>query len=191
MSARAPLLAALLALCTACAPVPLPRESAFHPADAGLSVTRVVHGSFLLELDGTRLAIDPWFHSGVITRQREPLGLLPGALPSLAAILITSEAADRLDTRALHDLASAVPRVIAPPALRAQLVAAGFSDVTGLAWWEPTTVAGGITVTAVPSGSGAAANGYVVVAPAARVYAAGSTPVVRELVDVAVAFPRL
>lgn len=191
MIARAPLAVALLVVCGACAPVPLPRESTFHPADAGLSVTRVVHGSFLLELDGTRLAIDPWFHSGVFTRQREPLGLRPEALPALAAILVTSDAADRLDLRALRDLATAVPRVIVPPGLRAQLLAAGFRDVTGLAWWEPASVAGGITVTAVPAAGGPRANAYVVVSQTARVYVAGAAPPLRELVDVAVAFPRL
>lgn len=190
MSGRAALAVALLVASGACAPIPLPRESAFHPSDAGLGVTHVVHGSFLLELDATRVAVDPWFHSGVFTRQREPLGLSPGALPALAAVLVTSGAADRLDARALGDLAASVPRVVAPPALRQRLLGVGFRDVTGLAWWEPTTV-DGVTVTAVPTGGGATANGYVVVSHAARLYVAGATPPFRELVDIAVAFPRL
>jgi L-ascorbate metabolism protein UlaG (beta-lactamase superfamily) len=190
MNARAALVAALVAACGACAPIPLPRESAFHPSDAALGVTRVVHGSFLLELHGTRLAVDPWFHSGVFTRQREPLGLTPATLPALAAVLVTGEHPDRFDPRALRDLAASVPRAIAPPALRARLVGLGFREVTGLAWWEPTTV-DGVTVTAVPAGGGPATNSYVVVSRAARVYIGAASTAPAELVDVAVAFPRL
>ena len=38
----------------------------------------------ILALGGTRVLVDPWFHSGVVTRQREPLGLTPDGLPPLA-----------------------------------------------------------------------------------------------------------
>lgn len=190
MSGRATFAAVLLVACAACAPIPLARESAFHPSDAALGVTRVVHGTVVLEVDGTRLLVDPWFHSGFFTRQGEPLGLTPGTLPQLAAVLVTGDAPDHFDTRALGDLAATVPRAIAPPALRERLLGLGFKDVTALAWWEPTTV-DGLTVTAVPSGSGPNANGYVVVAREARAYVAGPTTAFPGLVDIAVAFPRL
>src|SRR4029450_8861321 len=153
MSRRATLAAVLVAAGVACAPIPLARESPFHPSDAALGVTRVVHGSVVLELAGTRLLVDPWFHSGFFTRQGEPLGLTPATLPTLAAVLVTEDAPDRFDTRALAGLAATVPRAIAPPALRERLVSVGFKDVTGLAWWEPTT-GDGLTITAVPSGNG-------------------------------------
>jgi L-ascorbate metabolism protein UlaG (beta-lactamase superfamily) len=190
MRARATLAAVLLTVCVACAPIPLARESPFHPSDAALAVTRVVHGSLVLELAGTRLLVDPWFHSGFFTRQGEPLGLTPATLPALGALLLTGDEPDRFDPRALTELAATVPRIIAPPALREQLVGMGFKDVTGLAWWEPTMV-DGLTVTAVPSGNGPRANGYVVVSPDARAYVAGSTMAFSGLVDIAVAFPRL
>lgn len=190
MSVRAALAAALLVVCGACAPIPLARESAFHPSDAALGVTRVVHGTFVLELGGTRLLVDPWFHSGMLTRQREPLGLTPGTLPQLAAVLLTGDAPDRFDSRALQALAATVPRAIAPPTLRERLLGLGFRDVTGLAWWEPTTV-DGLTITAVPAGGGPAGDGYVVVSREARLYVAGATTAFPGLVDIAVAFPRL
>ncbi len=174
----------------ACAPVPVPRESAFHPSDADLGITRVVHGTFILELRGARLLVDPWFHSGIVTRQGEPLGLTPATLPPLAAVLVTSDAPDRFDARALRDLAPSVPRAIGPPALRPELTGLGFRDVTGLPWWQETSV-GDVAVTAVPAGDGSGAAGYVVGAGATRVYVAGATAPFRQLVDVAVAFPRL
>jgi L-ascorbate metabolism protein UlaG (beta-lactamase superfamily) len=190
MSVRAALAAALLVVCGACAPIPLARESAFHPSDAALGVTRVVHGTFVLELGGTRLLVDPWFHSGMLTRQGEPLGLTPGTLPQLAAVLLTGDAPDRFDSRALQALAATVPRAIAPPTLRERLLGLGFRDVTGLAWWEPTTV-DGLTITAVPAGGGPTGDGYVVVSREAHLYVAGATTAFPGLVDIAVAFPRL
>src|SRR5262249_61404053 len=73
--------ALVLALLAACTTIPLPRESTFHPSDADLAVTRIIHGSFVLEVHGTRLLVDPWFHSSLLTRQREALGLTPATLP--------------------------------------------------------------------------------------------------------------
>jgi L-ascorbate metabolism protein UlaG (beta-lactamase superfamily) len=149
----------------------------------------VVHGSFIVEEQATRLLIDPWFHSGILTSQREPLGLTPAALPTLAAVLLTGDAVDHFDVEALRDLAATVPRAIAPPALRGRLVDFGFHDVTGLAWWEHTDV-DGVTVTAVPA-SQPNANGYVLVSRAARLYIAGPTAPFDGLVDIAIAFPHL
>jgi L-ascorbate metabolism protein UlaG (beta-lactamase superfamily) len=172
-----------------CSPVPLARHSSFHPSDADLGVTRVVHGTFVLELHATRLLVDPWFHSGVLTSQGEPLGLMPGALPTVAAVLVTGDTVGHFDAAALRDLTATVPRAIAPPALRERLVGLGFHEVTGLAWWEHADV-DGVSVTAVPA-SDLRANGYVLVSQDARLYVAGPTGPFEGLVDIAVAFPHL
>jgi L-ascorbate metabolism protein UlaG (beta-lactamase superfamily) len=172
-----------------CSPVPLARQSTFHPSDTDLGVTRVVHGTFVVALHATRVLVDPWFHSGVLTSQREPLGLMPGALPSVAAVLLTGDAVDHFDAAALQDLTATVPRAIAPPALRERLVRLGFHEVTGLAWWEHADV-DGVSVTAVPA-SEPRANGYVLVSRDARLYIAGPTGSFEGLVDIAVAFPHL
>jgi L-ascorbate metabolism protein UlaG (beta-lactamase superfamily) len=173
----------------ACSPLPLPRQSNFHPSDADLAVTRIVHGSFVLELHETRLLLDPWFHASLLTSQDEPLGLMPAALPASATVLVTGDAADHFDGAALRDLAATVPRAIAPPALRERLLGLGFHEVTGLAWWEHTDV-DGVTVTAVPA-SEARANGYVLVSHDVRAYVAGPTGAFEGMVDIAVAFPHL
>jgi L-ascorbate metabolism protein UlaG (beta-lactamase superfamily) len=172
-----------------CSPVPLARHSSFHASDADLGVTRVVHGTFVFELHATRLLVDPWFHSGVLTSQGEPLGLKPEALPTVAAVLVTGDAVDHFDAAALRDLTATVPRAIAPPALRERLMGLGFHEVTGLAWWEHADV-DGVSVTAVPA-SEPRANGYVLVSRNARLYVAGPTGSFEGLVDIAVAFPHL
>jgi L-ascorbate metabolism protein UlaG (beta-lactamase superfamily) len=189
MRAAARALACLAPLIAGCAAVPVPRSSVFHPSDAALGVTRVVHGTFVLELRGTRLLVDPWFHSGFFVRQREPLGLTPRTLPSLAAVLVSSDDPERFDARALRDLAATVPRAVAPPARRRRLLALGFRDVIALAWWESATV-DGTTVTAVPTGT-PGVNGWVVATSDVRCFIAGPTAAGPYLAQIAAAFPRL
>jgi len=181
---------ALLVLVAACAALPRPRASSYHPSDADLGVTRIVHGSLIVEMSGTRVLIDPWFHSGLVTRQREPLGLVPAGLPTLAAVLLTHAHPDHFDPEALRALALTVPRVIAPPALHARLAPLGFRQVDDLEWWNHVAV-DGMTVTAVPARHAVRENGYVLVTPRASAYVAGDTRWFPQLVDVATAFPAL
>lgn len=183
-------LLALLALAAACTALPRPRASPYHASDADLGVTRIVHGSLLIEMSGTRVLVDPWFHSGFVTRQREPLGLVPAGLPALDAVLLTHAHADHFDPEALTALARTVPRVIAPPALHARLAALGFREVDDLDWWDHLAV-GAITVTAVPARHAVRENGYVLATAHASAYVAGDTRWFPELVDIAVAFPDL
>jgi L-ascorbate metabolism protein UlaG (beta-lactamase superfamily) len=183
-------LLAILALAAACTALPRPRASPYHASDADLGVTRIVHGSLLIEMSGTRVLIDPWFHSGFVTRQREPLGLVPAGLPALDAVLLTHAHADHFDPEALTALARTVPRVIAPPALHARLAALGFREVDDLDWWDHLAV-GAITVTAVPARHAVRENGYVLATAHASAYVAGDTRWFPELVDIAVAFPDL
>jgi len=56
---RPTLAGAALLLVAACAPVPVPRRSVYHPSDADLSVTRIVHGSVIIEMHRTRVLVDP------------------------------------------------------------------------------------------------------------------------------------
>jgi L-ascorbate metabolism protein UlaG (beta-lactamase superfamily) len=179
--------ALLLAACTG---IPLPREGTYHPSDADLSVTRILHGSLVLEAAKTRLLVDPWFHSKLATRQAEPLGLTPDRLPDVAAVLITHRHAGHFDPAALEELAKKTPRAIAPPSVADALRALGFREVTPLDWWQHTTV-GTLTVTAVPANHRVPENGYVVAAGRVRAYLAGDTRWFDGLVDVATAFPEV
>jgi L-ascorbate metabolism protein UlaG (beta-lactamase superfamily) len=179
--------ALLLAACTA---TPLPRRSPYHASDADLGVTRIAHDSLVVEMRGTRVVVDPWFNSGLLVRHTEPLGLMPDALPPLAAVLLTHTHGDLVDDDVLRDLAIKVPEAIARHELRERLTKLGFQHVTVLEWWDTTTV-GDVTVTAVPAHHGGADNGYVLEANGVSVYLAGDTTRFPELVDVATRFPSL
>jgi L-ascorbate metabolism protein UlaG (beta-lactamase superfamily) len=168
----------------------VPKRATYHPSDADLSITRIVHDTVLLELSGTRLLVDPWFYSGLLVRQREPIGIVPDDLPAIAAVMITHGHGDHLDERALRGLAATVPEIVARPELRARLSTLGFRRVTALDTWERTRV-GPLTVTAVPARHATPENGYVVQGPGASAYLAGDTRWFDELSEIATRFPGL
>jgi L-ascorbate metabolism protein UlaG (beta-lactamase superfamily) len=180
----------LLVALAACSTVPLPRRSPYHPADADLSVTRIVHASLIVEMRGTRVLVDPWFYSGFVMRQQEPLGLTPPDLPGVAAILLTHEHGGHTDDAALRQLAPSVPEVIAPARLTDRLRDLGFQRVTALAWWETATI-GDVRITAVPAAHSVPENGYVLERDGVSAYLAGDTREFDELGEVAARFPHL
>jgi L-ascorbate metabolism protein UlaG (beta-lactamase superfamily) len=190
VSAARPTLVLACLLLVACAALPLPKAVTYHPSDADLTVTRIVHASLIVEMRGTRVLVDPWFHSGGLVRQDEPLGLLPEGLPPVAAVLITHGHADHLDPDALRALAPKVPVVIAPAALHAALAGLGFTTVTDLGWWDRTSV-GSVDVTAVPARHGGVENGYVLGHAGVTIYVAGDTRTMPAFVDIATVFPQL
>ncbi|MFN8543102.1 MAG: MBL fold metallo-hydrolase [Candidatus Binatia bacterium] len=177
-------------LVAGCGAIPRPRASSFHPSDADLSVTRIVHGAAIVELRATRLLVDPWFHSGFLTRQAEPLGIVPEGLPPLAAVLVTHRHPEHFDRRALAELAKTVAIAIGPPDLAATLAELGFRDVRSLGYWDHTTV-NDVEITAVPASHAVHENGYVLSAHGLHAYLAGDTRYFSGLVDIATAWPRL
>jgi L-ascorbate metabolism protein UlaG (beta-lactamase superfamily) len=68
--------------------------------------------------------------------------------------------------------------------------ALGFTEVTGLDWWDHAMV-GPIRVTAVPAAHNVRENGYVVASNRVKVYVAGDTRWFDGLVDIAAAFPNV
>lgn len=187
---RSTRVALVLLLAAACTPLPIPEDGPYHRADAPLSVTRLVHASLIVEMGSLRAYVDPWLYSGMVLRQSEPLGLRPHALPPADVVLLSGDASDRLDRRALEQIAPRVPLAIAPAKLTSLLRATGFHAVRALTPWEETRV-GDVTITAVPTVGAGGANGYVLATPDSSIYVAGPTRPSDNFAAVRAAFPDL
>jgi N-acyl-phosphatidylethanolamine-hydrolysing phospholipase D len=179
------LVAATTLAASACSVAPRPRVGAYHLSDAPVSVTRIVHGSYLVDFAGVRLLVDPWFYPRGMVNQNEPLGLTFRTLPPIAGILITNRHQDHLDTRALETLRDRDVPVIVPPGAGNTVADLGYTDVRELSWWMATRI-GEVALRAVPSDHGTRANGYVMTRDDVTVYAAGDTRYfdgIREIAD--------
>jgi len=158
----------------ACSVTPQPKTGPYHPSDAPVTVTRIVHGSYLLDLAGVRILVDPWYFRNGIIGQSEPLGLTFRNLPTIHALLITHSHGDHLDPKALAELPDHTVPVVARQGVSKTLLSVGYENVTELDWWQETEIKG-ITIHAVPTDHTAEANGYVLQGKGTTVYVAGDT----------------
>jgi L-ascorbate metabolism protein UlaG (beta-lactamase superfamily) len=122
-----------------------------------LGVTFIGHSSFLLQMDGRKVLIDPVFAKRlvVLRRQRRP-GLLVEELPPIDLVLLTHAHMDHLDVsslrrviRATRRLTGKTPKVVVPKGVEDLVSSLGFSQVHGLAWWEQIDIQG-LHVTMTP-----------------------------------------
>jgi L-ascorbate metabolism protein UlaG (beta-lactamase superfamily) len=146
----------------------LVRESHEHPMTGSsrpvelvksqdLGVTFIGHSSFLLQIGGRNLLIDPVFSKRlvVLRRQRRP-GLLVEELPPIDLVLLTHAHMDHLSVsslrrviRATRRLTGKTPEVIVPRGVEDLVNPLGFSQIHGLAWWDRIDVQG-LRVTMTP-----------------------------------------
>lgn len=181
---------ALVSLLVACTTTPQPKTGPYHPSDAPVSVTRIVHGSYLLDLAGIRVLVDPWYFPRGILGQQEPLGLTPRSLPKIHAILITHAHGDHLDLRALAALPDRSVEVVVRPGLLDAVREIGYERVIELDWWESVSVSG-VMIHAVPADHTTDENGYVLQSGSITVYAAGDTRLFPGLEEIASRFPAI
>jgi L-ascorbate metabolism protein UlaG (beta-lactamase superfamily) len=122
-----------------------------------LGVTFIGHSSFLLQMDGRKVLIDPVFAKRlvVLRRQRRP-GLLVEELPPIDLVLLTHAHMDHLDIsslrrviRATRRLTAPPPEVVVPKGVEDLVSSLGFSRVHGFAWWEQISIQG-LRVTMTP-----------------------------------------
>jgi L-ascorbate metabolism protein UlaG (beta-lactamase superfamily) len=122
-----------------------------------LGVTFIGHSSFLLQMDGRKVLIDPVFAKRlvVLRRQRRP-GLLVEELPPIDLVLLTHAHMDHLDVsslrrviRATRRLTGRTPEVVVPKGVEDLVSSLGFSQVHGVAWWEQIDIQG-LHVTMTP-----------------------------------------
>ncbi|WP_353072514.1 MBL fold metallo-hydrolase [Tunturiibacter gelidoferens] len=156
-----------------------------------LGVTFIGHSSFLLQVYGRKLLVDPVFSKRLIVlrRQRRP-GVVVDALPAIDTVLLTHAHMDHLDMaslrrviRATRKLTGQTPEVIVPRGVEDLVERLGFSRIHGLAWWEQIEVQG-LKVTMTPCKHWGARmfrdthrgyGGYVVEGGGQSVYHSGDT----------------
>ncbi len=156
-----------------------------------LGVTFIGHSSFLLQLHGRKVLVDPVFSKRLILlRRQRRAGVLVKDLPAIDVILLTHAHMDHLDlaslrrvVRATRRLTGASPEVVVPRGVEDLVARIGFSKLHQLAWWEQTE-AQGLAITMTPCKHWGARmfrdthrgyGGYVLEGGAQSVYHSGDT----------------
>jgi L-ascorbate metabolism protein UlaG (beta-lactamase superfamily) len=159
--------------------------------DDELGVTFIGHSSFLLQIGGRKVLVDPVFATRlvVLRRQRRP-GLVVEELPAIDVVLLTHAHMDHLNMaslrrviRSTRRLTGRTPEVVVPKGVEDLVATLGFSRVHRLAWWERIEVQG-LSVTMTPCRHWGARmfrdthrgyGGYVVEGGGHSVYHSGDT----------------
>jgi L-ascorbate metabolism protein UlaG (beta-lactamase superfamily) len=148
----------------------------------GVRITWIGHASWLVQLDGISLLVDPVFSEsiGPGVRRQLPPAITSAGLPNIDAQLVTHNHRDHLD---LPSLTSVRRPVIAGLGLTEFFNGHGLT-CTELAWWESTRV-GGVSVRFVPSqhwsrrglndANATLWGGFIIEGSSARIYHSGDT----------------
>ena len=163
-----------------------------------LGVTFIGHSSFLIQVGGRNLLVDPVFARALILlrRQRRP-GLRIEELPPIDAVLLTHAHMDHLNLPSLRRivrhtvrLTGVAPEVIVPIGVSDLVERVGFRMTTELEWWQSTELRcsdgapTGVEVTLTPAKHWGARmfndthrlfGGYVIAGEGHRVYHSGDT----------------
>lgn len=156
-----------------------------------LGVTFIGHSSFLLQLGGRSVLVDPVFakHLILLRRQRHP-GLRINEMPAIDVVLLTHAHMDHLNiaslrrvVRSVQMLGKKAPDVVVPWGVEDLVSGLGFSRVHGMKWWEKIEVRG-LNVTLTPCKHWGARmfndthrgyGGYVIEAAGHSIYHSGDT----------------
>jgi L-ascorbate metabolism protein UlaG (beta-lactamase superfamily) len=125
-------------------PVQGTRHAPLRAGVGQLGVTFIGHSSFLLQLAGLSLLVDPVFarYLYLLKRRRQP-GLRIAELPAIDAVLLTHAHMDHLNLPSLRRilrqnrrLGSPAPVVVVPRGVEDLVAGLGFSQVIALEWWQ-------------------------------------------------------
>jgi L-ascorbate metabolism protein UlaG (beta-lactamase superfamily) len=158
-----------------------------------LGVTFIGHSSFLIQIAGRNVLVDPVFATRLILlrRARKP-GMEIAHLPPIDAVLLTHAHMDHLNLPSLRQivrhakkLTGVAPEAIVPKGVRDLVEKIGFRKVTELEWWNKTSLEGDdVTVTMTPAKHWGARmfkdthrlfGGYVIEGAGHSVYHSGDT----------------
>lgn len=156
-----------------------------------LGVTFIGHSSFLLQIAGRNLLVDPVFAKRlVILRRQRHVGVHARDLPPIDAVLVTHAHMDHMNmptlrrvARLTRNLRGQPPVIVVPEGCDDLVAGLGYSEVITMRWWEERHVAG-LTVTMTPckhwgarmfSDSHRGFGGYVIAGGGHRVYHSGDT----------------
>jgi L-ascorbate metabolism protein UlaG (beta-lactamase superfamily) len=112
-------------------------------------ITFIGHSSFLLQIAGKSILVDPVFSKRLILlrRQRRP-GVTVAGLPAIDVVLITHAHMDHLNLPSLRailrrarKLHSPAPVIIVPTGVDDLVRNLGFSSVETMSWWDERTLA--------------------------------------------------
>ncbi len=123
-----------------------------------VGITFIGHSSFLLQLGGKKVLVDPVFAKRlvVLRRQRRPGAVIPD-LPAIDVVLVTHAHMDHLNLPSLRAVARATrrlrgrpPVIVVPTGVDDLVRSAGFSCVETMSWWEQRLV-DGLRITMTPA----------------------------------------
>ena len=113
-----------------------------------LGITFIGHSSFLIQISGRNVLIDPVFATRLILlrRARRP-GVRIADLPPIDAVLLTHAHMDHLNVPSLRRivrhakrLTGVAPQAIVPRGVGDRVEKLGFRSVTELEWWQTTSL---------------------------------------------------
>jgi L-ascorbate metabolism protein UlaG (beta-lactamase superfamily) len=156
-----------------------------------LGVTFIGHSSFLLQLGGRNILVDPVFATRlvVLRRQRRP-GLLIEEMPPIDLVLVTHAHMDHLNIpslrrviRATRRLRGRAPEIVIPHGVEDLIAHLGFRRRHTMKWWQSIDLAG-LNITMTPGRHWGARmfndthrgyGGYVISSPEHSIYHSGDT----------------
>lgn len=122
-----------------------------------LGVTFIGHSSFLLQIAGRSVLVDPVFAKRLILlRRQRHAGLRINEMPAIDLVLLTHAHMDHLNiaslrriVRSAQMLGKKAPDVVVPWGLEDLVAGIGFSRIHEMKWWERVQVRG-LTITLTP-----------------------------------------